>query len=189
MTEHKTERKGMPLWGVVLLFAALLGLLTMLVFQLINVQNAVVAVGQPLPDFTLTFYDGYRYAGQPQVKLSDLKGKVVLVNVWASWCKPCEAESPHLQQAWEGYKAGDQVVFLGVDYVDTPKDAQVAMKKFGIDYPNGPDLGTRISDMLNRNMGVPETYVVDTNGVLQYYKIGPFQSADEVRAVIDPLLP
>ena len=174
---------------IVLIFAGILGLLAVLVLQMVNVQNAVVEIGQPLPDFTLTFFEGYEYDGRPQIELSDLQGKVVLINVWASWCKPCEAESPYLQEAWEGYAPGGQVVFLGVDYVDTPGDARVAMKKFGIEYPNGPDLGTRISDMLNRNMGVPETYIVDTNGVLRNIKIGPFQSADEIRAVIDPLLP
>lgn len=189
MNEHTTERKGMPIWGQALIFAGVLGLLAVLLLQMRNVQNAVVAVGQPLPDFTLTFFEGYEYDGRSQVALSELRGKVVLINVWASWCKPCEAESPYLQEAWEGYAPGGQVVFLGVDYVDTPGAARVAMKKFGIDYPNGPDLGTRISDKLNRNMGVPETYVVDANGVLRYIKIGPFLSTNEIRAVIDPLLP
>ena len=62
------------------------------------------------------------------------------------------------------------------------------MKKFGASYPNGPDIGTRLAQMF-RIKGVPETYILDTQGVLRYVKIGPFASADEIRTIIDPLLP
>ena len=56
-------------------------------------------------------------------------------------------------------------------------------------YPNGPDLGTRISQAFNRNMGVPETYIIDQEGILHFVKIGPFMSLQEITGVIDPLLP
>ena len=62
------------------------------------------------------------------------------------------------------------------------------LRKFGNTYPNGPDLGTAISQLF-RIQGVPETFIVDTNGVLRYVKIGPFLNVDEIRAMIDPLLP
>jgi cytochrome c biogenesis protein CcmG/thiol:disulfide interchange protein DsbE len=61
------------------------------------------------------------------------------------------------------------------------------MQKFDITYPNGPDLGTRISQGF-RTTGVPETYVIDKNGVLAYKKLSPFLSIDEIRMAIDPLL-
>jgi hypothetical protein len=66
-------------------------------------------------------------------------------------------------------------------------EARVYLKKFGITYPNGPDLATRISQYF-RTKGVPETYFVDKNGVLQYVQIGPFSSIEQIRAQIDPLL-
>jgi cytochrome c biogenesis protein CcmG, thiol:disulfide interchange protein DsbE len=75
-----------------------------------------------------------------------------------------------------------------VDYVDTEPAARVFMKKFGNTYPNGADVGTRISQMF-RIKGVPETYILDTAGTLVYVKIGPFSSVDEIRSVIEPLLP
>jgi cytochrome c biogenesis protein CcmG/thiol:disulfide interchange protein DsbE len=138
-------------------------------------------------DFTLPLYSGYEYNGASEVKLSDLSGKVVVINFWASWCKPCEQEAAELQRAWELYEPSGQVIFLGVDYVDTEPDARVYLKKFGITYPNGPDLATRISQYF-RTKGVPETYFIDRDGVLQYVQVGPFTSLQQIQKIIDPLL-
>jgi cytochrome c biogenesis protein CcmG/thiol:disulfide interchange protein DsbE len=62
------------------------------------------------------------------------------------------------------------------------------LNQFSITYPNGPDLGSRISSIFNRNLGVPETYFIDRNGVLRSIKIGPFTSVQEIQATINPLL-
>ena len=62
------------------------------------------------------------------------------------------------------------------------------MQKFHNNYPNGPDTGTVISQLF-RIKGVPETYILGTDGVIRYVEIGPFSNADEIRAIIDPLLP
>lgn len=182
-------KRGVPVWAQVVIWVGLLGLLGLVGLGLRRAQQPVIAIGSPVRDFTLTFFEGYEYQGAKEVKLSDLRGKVVVINVWASWCKPCEAEAPYLQEAWEYFEPTGKVVFLGVDYVDTEPDARASMEKFGITYPNGPDLGTRISQLLNRNMGVPETYIVDANGTLRYIKIGPFASTGEIIAAINPLLP
>ncbi len=123
-----------------------------------------------------------------QIRLSDQGGKVVVINFWASWCKPCEQEAPDLEAAWRSYQSGGEVAFLGVDYVDTEPEAHSYIAKFDITYPNGPDLGTRISQAFNRQMGVPETYIVDQQGKLRYIQIGPFQSATEIQSIINPLL-
>lgn len=182
-----TSRSGVPLWAQVMIWSGLLGLLAILAIGLVRAQQGTVQRGARIPNFTLTLYQGYEYNGQSQVTLEELRGKVVLINFWASWCKPCEQEAAELQQAWEFYQPGGEVVFLGVDYVDTELDARIYLKKFNITYPNGPDLGTRISQMF-RIKGVPETYILDRNGVLQYVKVGPFQSVEEIRAEIDKLL-
>jgi hypothetical protein len=79
------------------------------------------------------------------------------------------------------------VVFLGVDYLD-PLNGLTYLQKFDISYPNGPDKQEKISSIFNRNMGVPETYFVDRQGVLRYIQIGPFQSAGEIQAILSPLL-
>ena len=64
----------------------------------------------------------------------------------------------------------------------------IYLKRFNITYPNGPDLGSRISAIFNRNLGVPETYFIDRNGIMRSIKIGPFTSVSEIKASIDPLL-
>jgi hypothetical protein len=71
-----------------------------------------------------------------------------------------------------------------VDYVDTPDGAFGYLKKFGITFPNAPDLQSNISSILNRQMGVPETYLIDREGVLRQIKIGPFASVSEIQSFI-----
>jgi cytochrome c biogenesis protein CcmG/thiol:disulfide interchange protein DsbE len=166
----------------------LLSLLGLLAAGLLKAKNPILAVRSPVPDFTLTLYSGYEYNGGLEVKLSDLKGKVVVVNFWASWCQPCRTEAADLETAWRSYSDKGQVVFLGVDYVDTEPEARSYMKDFNLSYPNGPDMGTRISQIFNRNLGVPETYVIDQRGILRFIQIGPFQSVAEIQAIVDPLL-
>jgi cytochrome c biogenesis protein CcmG/thiol:disulfide interchange protein DsbE len=74
-----------------------------------------------------------------------------------------------------------------VDYVDTEPEAKASLAKFGITFPNGPDLGTKISQEF-RIRGVPETYIIDKDGNLAYIQIGPFSSLQAIKDIIDPLL-
>ncbi|NJN80552.1 MAG: TlpA family protein disulfide reductase [Anaerolineales bacterium] len=108
----------------------------------------------------------------------------MVLNFWASWCKPCEQEATELEEAWQFYEARDDVMFLGIDYVDTEPEARTFLKKFQITYPNAPDLRTSISQMF-RITGVPETYFIDKNGVLYYIKVGPFVSVEEIKSIIE----
>lgn len=175
---HSTARLR---WGRILAWLAVLAILLILAVGLLRSQQGSVNVGQRIPDFTLTTFDGQT------IRTADLKGKVLVINFWASWCKPCEQEAADLEAAWRFYQARGDVVFLGVDYVDTEPEARSYLEKFEITYPNGPDLGTRISQAF-RIRGVPETYIVDQNGILQFVQIGPFRSLSQIKSVIDPLL-
>lgn len=189
MTEStiSAPRRGVPIWAQIIIWAFLVGLLAIVAMGLNRAQQGTVQPGQVIDNFTLPLYSSYELDGKSEINIQELRGKVVVINFWASWCKPCEQEAAELQAAWKEYEATGQVVFLGVDYVDTEPEARVYLKKFGITYANGPDLATRISQYF-RIKGVPETYFIDQNGVLQYVKVGPFTSIDQIRAQIDPLL-
>jgi cytochrome c biogenesis protein CcmG/thiol:disulfide interchange protein DsbE len=189
MTESSivAPRRGVPIWAQIIIWVFLVGLLAIVAAGLRRAQQGTVQPGQVIKNFTLPLYSGYDLGGKSEIHLEDLRGKVVVINFWASWCKPCEQEAAEMQQAWTEYEPTGKVVFLGVDYVDTELEARVYLKKFGITYTNGPDLATRISQYF-RIKGVPESYFVDQDGVLQYVQIGPFTSIDQIRAQIDPLL-
>jgi len=187
MTETTPPRRGVALWIQIVIWLFLVGLLVIVALGLSRRQQGTVQPGQVIDNFSLTLYSGYELDGASQVNLDDLRGKVVVINFWASWCKPCEQEAAELQQAWTEYEPTGEVMFLGVDYVDTETDARVYLKKFGITYPNGADLATKISQYF-RVKAVPETYFVDKEGVLRFVQVGPFFSVDHIRAQIDPLL-
>ena len=144
-SSKSARTQGVPIWAQVLIWSGLLGLLIILGIGLARAQQGTIQRGARVPDLTLSLYQGYEYNGQNKVSLGELRGKGVLFNFWASWCKPCEQEAAELQQAWEYYQPGGEVVFLGVDYVDTEPDARIYLKKFQITFPNGPDLGTRLA--------------------------------------------
>jgi len=190
MTESQNtapERKGVPIWVQFIIWIFLVGLLVIVAMGLNRTQQGTVQPGQVIDNFKLTLFSGYEFNNNSEVQLGDLRGKIVVINFWASWCKPCEQEAAEMQKAWEEYEPTGQVVFLGVDYVDTEPEARVYLKKFGITYPNGPDLATSISQYF-RIKGVPETYFVDYDGVLHYVQVGPFSSIDQIRNILNPML-
>ncbi len=181
------KRRAVPLWAQILIWGVLLGLLVVLAITLNVSQQGQVQPGSHISDFSMTLFSGYELNGQTQLRLSDLRGKVVLVNFWASWCKPCEQEAADLRTAWQHYQPTGKVAFIGVDYVDTEPDARAYLEKFDISYANGPDVGTKVSQLF-RIKGVPESYFLDQNGVLRYVQIGPFSSVDQIQSIIDPMI-
>jgi cytochrome c biogenesis protein CcmG, thiol:disulfide interchange protein DsbE len=163
---------------VIAAFAFVFALLALVGWGLAKAQRGQVSSGKA-PDFTMNSFDG------KTVHLQDLRGKVVILNFWASWCKPCRDEAAYLESTWRKYK--DQgVVFIGVDYVDTEPEALKYIREFDISYFNGPDLGTRVSQAYNIK-GVPETFYISKNDEVRGMKIGPLQ-APELDDKIEELL-
>jgi cytochrome c biogenesis protein CcmG/thiol:disulfide interchange protein DsbE len=174
------KQKTSP-WGSVLAWIFLIGLLALVAAQLSSAQRGVLTRGEPAPEFALTTF------ADEIIGPEEMTGKVVLVNFWASWCKPCEQEAEALQRAWEMYEDRGDVLFLGVDYVDTKNEALAYLERFGITYPNGPDLGTNVYHSF-RARGVPETFIINKLGEIAFVKIGPFTDLDEILTPIDRLL-
>ncbi len=131
------------------------------------------------PPFTLKTLQG------EEIALESLRGKVVVLNFWASWCGPCRDEAAELETAWQHYKNKD-VVFLGIAYTDTERNAQAYLKEFGITYPNGLDYQTRIS-ALYRISGVPETFIIDRDGRISEFVMAPLKRA-QLSAMIERAL-
>lgn len=155
-----TRRRGLSLGSIVLLGAIVIA--AAIVGLALARQKQTQPTSGPAPDFTVTTFDG------EEIRLSDLRGQVVVVNFWASWCIPCKDEAPVLQAAWEKYR-DQNVVMLGIAYVDTPANSLDFIDEFGITYPNAPDAGTRVSDAYHIT-GVPETFVVDQDGnIAQFF--------------------
>jgi peroxiredoxin len=151
--------------GVILAFGTVLLLAGMMFFmfrtlkdlQRISVPRAsdvsLTSTGRPAPDFALRTLDG-----RP-LRLSDFRGKVVLVNFWGSWCVPCKEEMPSLQRIWRDFNARG-VVVLGVDVQDDPADARAFLRTHQITFPNVYDPSP---DRMKayRVTGVPTTIFVD----------------------------
>lgn len=180
-TQEKSVQKRQPILFVVTCFLLLAGLIALVAVGYFRSKKDTIALGQILPDITLTTFD------KQVIRPARYSDTVIVLNFWASWCQPCEEEAAGLEKAWQHYKPGGKVIFLGIDYVDTESPAQRFLQKYGVTYPNGPDLGTRIASAF-RVRGVPETYIFGRDGRLAYYIKGPFNSVDEIIKIIDPLV-
>jgi cytochrome c biogenesis protein CcmG, thiol:disulfide interchange protein DsbE len=149
------------------------GLLTLLWSQLVTPAQSTTSgkttstdplVGHPAPAFTLAALN--TPTGQNTLSLNDLKGKAIVLNVWASWCIPCNQEAPMLQTAWKQMNAqGKEVVFLGIDFQDSRSDALTFMHKYGISYPNVLDASGSVSIDYGVT-GVPETIFINSKGTV-----------------------
>jgi cytochrome c biogenesis protein CcmG/thiol:disulfide interchange protein DsbE len=127
--------------------------------------------GRAAPDFALPMLET-----SDTMRLSDLRGSVVLVNFWASWCIPCREEHPILLEGAREYMSKG-VRFIGITYNDAPEDSQRWLAELGQAYPSLVDKGARTA--IDYGVaGVPETFIVDKNGVVAFKKFGPITSAE-----------
>ena len=153
------------------------------------------AVGAPLssspspregflaPDFTLDTLDGNR------VTLSELRGKVVVVNFWATWCLPCRAETPALEKSYAQYKDSG-VVILGVNLTnqDVVSEVESFVQEFKLTYPILLDREGSISNSLYQIRGLPTTFFINREGIIRTVLVGGPMSETFIRSKIEALL-
>jgi cytochrome c biogenesis protein CcmG/thiol:disulfide interchange protein DsbE len=133
----------------------------------INAVGKTAALkARPAPDFAVKSFVG------AQVRLSELRGRTVVLNFWASWCPPCREEARLLAATAETY-ADRGVTFLGINVWDSDADARAFLERYDVRYPNAPDSGGRITIEYGV-AGLPETFLITKEGTLVNKWIGPF---------------
>ncbi|MCH7922492.1 MAG: TlpA family protein disulfide reductase [Nitrospinae bacterium] len=170
------------MWKKILVPAALVGLIAVFAIGLTLDPRAVPSplVHQEAPMFSMTTFEGEPFT------LADHRGKIVVLNFWASWCYPaCYEEAPVLEATWQAFR-DNEVVVVGVDIQDTEKAARAFIDQFKLTFPNGRDITGKIS--IDYGIyGVPETFIIDRQGKIVFKRAGAVQWETLVKA-LEPLL-
>lgn len=183
MSEVKeTEKDGrLPGPVVAIIIAAIVIAGAVLVFSQKQKFSAMVP-GTESVDFTLPDLHGKK------VSLSDYRGKVVFLNFWASWCKPCEQEMPSMQELYRSMRGAPfEILAVSIDS-GSAESVEGFVKERGVTFPVLQDkLGT-IKDIY-KTTGVPETFIIDQNGVIAEKIVGPrnWTAGANIRTIIDLL--
>ena len=136
-------------------------------------------IGRPAADFALTTLEG------DALTMAELRGEVVILNFWASWCVPCREEAPLLEQTRRTYEArGLRVV--GVLYQDAREDAAAFAARYDLGYPSVVDSDGRTAIDYGV-VGIPASFLIDRDGVLRELQIGPY-SDEAIRALMERYL-
>jgi cytochrome c biogenesis protein CcmG, thiol:disulfide interchange protein DsbE len=137
--------------------------------------------GKPAPEFALKTLDG-----NDTVRLADLRGQVVVLNFWASWCLECRVEHGDLSRAASMFEARG-VRFFGLLYNDSPGNGRAWIREMGgQNYPALIDEGSRTAVSYGL-YGVPETFIIDRGGTVVHKQIGPITLA-KLAAILEPLV-
>jgi thiol-disulfide isomerase/thioredoxin len=185
-------RRRLPPWVIILsVFVLFIGAL---LFRLVSHPAPLRLCDEPAPLGTLPLFTGYEGASAAtdldlvstasgkQLDLSKYRGKGVVLNFWASWCKPCEEEAAALESAWQKYKDRG-IVFVGVDHLDQEPAARRYLEKFKVSYPNGPDLRSQLANLYGVR-GVPETFFINPAGqIVGCRREGPMDAAELDRRI------
>jgi cytochrome c biogenesis protein CcmG, thiol:disulfide interchange protein DsbE len=134
----------------------------------------IAALPSGLPDVELPCLGGGR-----EVRLAGLRGKPMMINVWAQWCEPCRAEAPYLAEVATGNKS--ELMIVGIDHADPRPDLAIEFAQLSTwTYPQlaDPDVVLRTELQI---VGPPQTFFIRTDGTIAYRHAGPFSSADEIR--------
>ncbi|HST52796.1 MAG TPA: TlpA disulfide reductase family protein [Pyrinomonadaceae bacterium] len=136
--------------------------------------------GQPMPDFTFRTLDG------KESRLEDLKGKVVLVNFWATWCPPCRTEMPRLErEVWRKHKLSPDFAMVAIAREQTAEEIVPFRREKGFTFPMASDPQRDIFKLFG-NGGIPRSYVVGRDGQILFQSMGYTAAEfDKMKKVIE----
>jgi len=121
------------------------------------------AVGSKAPDFELT------NLANESIKLSELRGKIVVINFWATWCEPCKVEMPFFEELFRNSQS--TVEILAVNFDESPQQVEQFVNEYKLSFPVLLDPGGTVQNSY-RVRGYPTTFVVDEAGLIQFHHIG-----------------
>lgn len=137
-------------------------------------------IGKSAPDFTLQNTDG------KNVNLSDFKGKTVILNFWATWCGPCQYETPFFQ-AIHNERSGKGVVILAIDIKENPATVKSFATNKGISFPILLDTEAKVAQKYCLPGALPITLFINAEGIIKARKIGAFRSQAELESMLNSL--
>jgi thiol-disulfide isomerase/thioredoxin len=137
--------------------------------------NVGITAGDLAPELTGTTVDG------ETVALSDLKGKVVLVNIFASWCGPCRVEAPHLAEVYDSIDQ-EKFEFVGLNLQETPGAVEGFRDDFFIDFPLVLNEGGDLTNIYSP-IGLPTSWFIDQDGVVRFVFSGPM-TKESLQAIL-----
>ena len=140
-----------------------------------------VNIGDRAIDFELKTLDG------KTVKLSDLRGKPVLINFWATWCGPCRFEMPFLQQINDSYAARG-LVLLAVDIAESPATVEKFMTELNLSLIVPMDTDKKVAKAYGI-AAIPTTYFIDKNGIIQQRMVGAFPNKATIETMLKTIIP
>ena len=117
------------------------------------------------------------------IKLSDLRGKTVVINVFASWCGPCRIEAPHLAQVYADF-IGQDVEFIGLNFEERPEDVAAFKDEFSWQFPVVLNQNGDLTEIY-QPLGLPTSWLIDPDGVIQYVHTGPVTAEMLAQAIMD----
>lgn len=175
-----TFRRSVMFWQAGIVVVGLI-FVFFLAARLWQTKNSEQRASGEAPTFSFTTFEGEK------ISLEDLRGKGVVLNFWASWCNPCREEAVMLEETWQREKENN-IVFIGLDYLDQEPAAKAYLQEFAISYANGPDLRSQAARVYGIK-GVPETFFIDSQGKIAQLVIGPIVSDDQMNQYLAEIRP
>ncbi len=144
-------------------------------------NSTTPTVGNPAPDFQ--FYN----PEEEPISLSDLRGKPVMLNFWATWCGPCVSEMPYIQQVYEEWSARG-LVLLAINIGETSSQVEEFLQNHNLSVPVLLDTRQVIAQKYSIR-AIPTTFFIDKDGIIQAMKVGPFPNKEAIESELNKIMP